>query len=553
MTARAAPTAVHWTAGVRREVLSTGLTLLVQPDAAAPAVSLVTYVRAGFFDEPDRWTGISHVLEHMFFKGTARRGVGEIARETKAAGGYLNASTSYDRTSYFAVLPADSYRAAIDLQSDALRNAALDPDELRRELQVIIQEARRKLDSPAAVAQETLHEVMFDRHRIRRWRIGREHELAALTRDDVVEYYRTRYVPSQVIVAVAGDVDPERVLAELRRAYDDWPDRPPAQDRSPEEPPRRDVRARTLRGDVTRAELALGWRGVPSLHPDETPLDVAAAVLTSGRSSWLYRELREPGIVTGIAASHYAPTELGVFSINAELDPGRLDRTLAGIGKAMHRLAATGPGAEDLERAVTLLRSRWARRMESTEGRAAALASAEAQGGYHLLDEEYARLAAITSDEVRAAAATYLTPDAVSGLVYLPLERGEDLTPDRLRDHCAWSRDSWPPRRVHRRFRSAPPQVPAHAETTLPACAWCPCPALTCSSSPRRVHHCSRSATTRRGRRSNHRSLPVLARSPFGVRYVAPAGSTPDRSPMPRNGSVEHSPRAPTATGLVSV
>ena len=115
-----------WTAGVRREVLPNGLTLLVQPDHSAPAVAVVTHVKAGFFDEPDRWTGISHVLEHMFFKGTARRGVGAIARETKSAGGYLNASTTYDHTSYFTVLPASGLEAALDIQSDALRNSVLD-------------------------------------------------------------------------------------------------------------------------------------------------------------------------------------------------------------------------------------------------------------------------------------------------------------------------------------------------------------------------------------------------------------------------------------------
>src|SRR5262245_34620018 len=180
-----------WTGTVRREVLSNGLTLLVQRDDSAPAVAVITHVKAGFFDEPDRWVGISHVLEHMFFKGTARRGVGAIARETKAAGGYLNASTSYDHTSYFAVLPTSGLEAALDIQSDALRNSTIDAGELDRGLRVIIQEAKRKLDSPAAVAYETLHEIMFDRHRIRRWRIGREAEIAGFTRDDVLGYYRS--------------------------------------------------------------------------------------------------------------------------------------------------------------------------------------------------------------------------------------------------------------------------------------------------------------------------------------------------------------------------
>ena len=162
MTASASrsPFTVHgsrlWTKDVVREVLPNGLTLLVQPDHSAPVVSVVTHVKAGFFDEPDRWTGISHVLEHMFFKGTGRRGVGAIARETKAAGGYLNAGTGYDHTSYFTVLPGSGLAAALDIQSDALRNSVIDPDELARELQVIIQEAKRKRDTPGAVAHETL-------------------------------------------------------------------------------------------------------------------------------------------------------------------------------------------------------------------------------------------------------------------------------------------------------------------------------------------------------------------------------------------------------------
>src|SRR3982750_986819 len=124
------PIAAHrspvWTKDVHREVLPNGLTVLLQRDDSAPVVAVVTHVKAGFFDEPDRWTGISHVLEHMFFKGTRRRGVGAIARETKAAGGYLNASTGYDHTSYFAVLPAANLGQALDIQSDALRNSVID-------------------------------------------------------------------------------------------------------------------------------------------------------------------------------------------------------------------------------------------------------------------------------------------------------------------------------------------------------------------------------------------------------------------------------------------
>ena len=423
---------MRWTAGVRKEVLENGLTLLVQPDHSAPAVAVVTHVKAGFFDEPDRWIGISHVLEHMFFKGTPRRGVGAIARETKSAGGYLNASTTYDHTTYFTVLPASNVATALDIQADALRHSLIDAGELSRELQVIIQEAKRKLDTPSAVAYETLHEVMFDRHRIRRWRIGHEDQLARLTRHDLRAYYESRYVPERAIVAIVGAVDADHALALARAAYGDWPRAAGAEDRSPEEPERREVRARTLRGDVTQAELVLGWRAVPPLHPDSPALDLAAAVLGSGRGSWLYRSLREPGIVTWAAAHNYAPTELGVFTISAELRPERLEAALTGAAEVVARLTTVGPTDDDLERARTLVRARWARRLESMEGRASALAAAEALEDFGLLDREYAMLAEVTAAQVRQAAARYLAPDRVAGVVYLPTDAGADLTADAL-------------------------------------------------------------------------------------------------------------------------
>jgi zinc protease len=422
----------RWTADVHREVLPNGLTLLVQRDASAPAVAVVTHVRAGFFDEPDRWIGISHVLEHMFFKGTARRGVGAIARETKSAGGYLNASTTYDHTTYYTVLPAGSLAAALDLQSDALRNSLIDSGELARELEVIIQEARRKLDTPSAVAQETLHEVMFDRHRIRRWRIGREEALRQLTRDDLWAYYRSRYVPERVVVAIVGAVDVAEAAALAGAHYADWAAAPGAVDPSPVEPPRAGVRSRTLRADVVQGELILGWRGVTPLHPDAAPLDLAAAMLASGRGSRLHRALRETGLATAVYAHHYSPTELGVFSVGADLGPDHVEVALPRIAEEISSLALLGPAPAELERARTLLLTRWARTLETTDGRGAALGMAETLGGVDVLDREFAALAEASADAVGAAVARYLRPEDVSAVLSLPAAEGADLAPERL-------------------------------------------------------------------------------------------------------------------------
>ena len=417
-----------WTAAVRREVLPNGLTLLVQRDRSAPVAAVVTHVKAGFFDEPDAWTGISHVLEHMFFKGTPTRGVGQIARETKSVGGYLNASTTYDHTSYSVALPAARLAEAIAVQSDALMHAAIDAGELARELQVIIQEAKRKLDHPGAVTAETLHEVMYDRHRIRRWRIGYEQQLAGFTRADVHGYYASRYVPSRTIVAIVGDVDEEEALRLGRAAYGGWAPGPGAVDPSPAEPPRHEVRARTLRGDVTQAEVAVGWRGVPALDERAIPLDLAAGVLGAGRGSWLYRALRETGLATSVNAWHYSPTELGVFSVGADCDPDRVPQVLAAVARETRRLTEQGPSAEELDRARTLLVARWSRGLEEMDGRAASLAGAEALGDYRLLDREFAQLLAATAGQVREAAASILDPGAVSAVIFQPRGRGADLT-----------------------------------------------------------------------------------------------------------------------------
>ena len=144
---------------VRRVVLPNGLRLLVRRDTTAPVVAIVTYVKAGYFDETDDIVGVAHVLKHMYFKGTPSLGVGEIARATKASGGFLNAGTIYDHTHYYAVLPSTGFAAGLAVQADAYANSLIDAAELARELEVIIEEAKRKL-----IAQKPLVKTYASEH-----------------------------------------------------------------------------------------------------------------------------------------------------------------------------------------------------------------------------------------------------------------------------------------------------------------------------------------------------------------------------------------------------
>ncbi|MBI4503032.1 MAG: insulinase family protein [Gemmatimonadetes bacterium] len=411
-----------FTGNVTRTVLPNGLTLLIQREASAPVLAVVTHVRAGYFDEPDEWVGIAHVLEHMFFKGTARRGPGDLARETQLLGGYLNASTIYDKTVYYTVLPSGpgALARAVDIQSDALMSSALDQGELSKELEVVIQEAKRKLDNPPAVAGETLYQLLFQVHPMRRWRIGTEEGLRRLSAADLRAYYGSRYTPERVIVGLVGDLDPEGALELATRVYGAWTLPSQAIPGSPPEPDGRRPAIEVLHGDIQRPLAVVGWRTVAELHPDTPALDIAATVLGSGRASWLSRFVRTPGLAAAASASHYTPTEVGVFDLALQSDEALLDQAVERTLQLTEHLATVGPDEPELFRVRSLIAVRWSRAFETMDGRASALCEFEALGGYRLADEIFQRAMQVSADDVRRVARTYLRPDGVSAVMYLP-------------------------------------------------------------------------------------------------------------------------------------
>ncbi len=400
--------------------LPNGLTVLIREDRSAPVVAIVTHVKAGYFNEPDPVVGISHVLEHMYFKGTERFGVGEIARATKAAGGFLNAGTIYDYTSYYTVLPSSALERGLEIQSDALKHSEIDPDELRKELEVIIQEANRKLDNPRAVATERLYEAMFDVHRIRRWRIGTEEGLRRLTREDVWRYYRDLYRAPNIVLVIAGDVEAEEAYRLVEHYYGDVPGGDVVKETSPAEPDTRGLRVRELTGDIVQAHLEWGWRTPGVLHPDTPFLDLLAVVLGQGRASRLYRGVREAGLVHSIGASNYTPTEIGVFTVSAELEPDAAGDAVAAVWREVDALRGEAVPAEELERARSILEARLLRNMETVDGQANLLARWEAYGGWRLLGRYVAAIAGATSDDLLRVAREHLALDRSTVLVYRP-------------------------------------------------------------------------------------------------------------------------------------
>jgi zinc protease len=429
-------------ATVERRTLGNGLRVLVRRDRSAPVVAIVTYVNAGYFDETDDVVGIAHVLEHMYFKGTPTRAVGEIARQTKAVGGYLNAATIYDHTLYYAVTPSSGFERALDVQADAYRNSLIEQDELARELEVIIEEAKRKADNPTSIALETFYEMMHDRHRIRRWRIGREDGLRRLTRDDLLRFYRNFYRPSNTVLAVVGDVEPAHAFDEVERHYGDLPGGDPERSVGPAETGPTGFRYRELSGDVAQTQLVMGWRTPGTVHPDSAPLDMLATVLGSGRASRLYRSTRERQLVSGITAFNYTPRDIGAFVVHAEAPPDKALAAVDAIWDQLRRLRAEGIGALELERARRITESRWVRRLEDMEGQATYLAEWESLGSWELGERYYERMMATSREEAAEMQRRYLREDDTGVLLYRPRDQaayvaGADAMRARLRAAAA--------------------------------------------------------------------------------------------------------------------
>jgi len=405
---------------VNRTVLPNGLTVLVQQDRSAPVVAIVTYVKAGYFDETDDQQGLAHALEHMFFKGTKKRGVGDLAKETKASGGFLNAHTIYDNTTYYTVLPSLGFARGLDIQADAYANSVIDADELAKEMEVIIQEAKRKSDNPSAVATETLYELLHDAHRMRRWRIGREPGLRSFTRDKMNGFYRNFYRPGNTILSISGDVDPADALRRVTDLYGGLESARPVRNPGPPEPEHEGFRYRELAGDIAQSQLLLGWRTPGALDPDTAVLDVAASILATGRASRLYRSVREKKLASSVTAYDYTPTELGVFVVHAETEPEITAQAGGVIWDQLHQLRVGALEEHELTRVRRIFEARWVRRLETAEGRANHLAEWEALGGWRMGEEYFERFMSASADDVQRVARKYLAEERAAALIYRP-------------------------------------------------------------------------------------------------------------------------------------
>jgi zinc protease len=399
-------------------ILKNGLTVIVREQHATPLVSITTHVKAGYFDEEDRISGISHVIEHMFFKGTATRPVGEVARETKALGGTLNAYTSYDRTVFYTIVPADNALAALDIQADALWHSSFDSAELKREIEVVLQENNRKLDNPSAVASEKLYATGFTEHRMKRWRIGTAEGLRALTRDDLVAYYKKFYQPSNIVLTIVGAIDREKAFAEIVKLYGGQENTPVQRDAVPPEPAQTEMRWDSQRGPMQESRVAVGYHTPGVLADEARTLEVLATILGTGRSSRLNQYLRDQKNVISSGSSHIeAFRDFSYFEIDVQTSTN-LEAALAVLAE-VENIKRSGVTNEAVARAKAAIAQDYYGRQETVDGTGDELAYYEALGDWKRMTAYLGDIQKVTPQRIQDAARKYLVNENLSIFEYL--------------------------------------------------------------------------------------------------------------------------------------
>ena len=401
--------------------LPNGLEVVLEENRAAPVVAFQAWVKVGSADEPREQAGIAHFTEHMLFKGTRRRGVGQIAQEVEGAGGEINAWTSYDETAYHLVMASPFFDAGLDILADSLRHSAFDPEELERERQVVLEEIKQGLDDPDRMAAQGLFQTAFDQHPYGRPIIGSSETVRALTRDQLFGFFKERYVASNLTLVVVGDVDAARARAAIEDAFGDMPGGPQLAAR-PEQPQQGAPRVRAVARDVKECQLLAGFR-VPAVdHEDIPALDLLAVVLGQGESSRLNLQLvRNRQLATTASAYTFANRNPGLFVVGAALTPARLESATRVLLAECVRLGREEVTAEEIAKSKNLLESERVFDKETVQGYARKLGFFTAIAGDSRFEERYfQRLSAVGPTQLRQVAQRYLRVAELSLFVQVP-------------------------------------------------------------------------------------------------------------------------------------
>lgn len=397
----------------QKVTLDNQMSILTEQVPHVRSVAVGFWVDVGSRDEKNENNGISHFLEHLMFKGTARRTAKQIAEALDAVGGQLNAFTTKEYTCYYARVLDEYFDLAVDLLSDMLFESKFDAQDIDRERNVILEEIKMYEDAPDELVHDIFAGSMWQGHALGRPIIGTAEVIAGITRDQILDFYKTYYNPGKMIAAVAGNISHEEVMAKLRPLFEGKKGISPARIMTPPTP-RRDI---ICRGKETeQVHLCVGTPGLNLDHENIYVFQIISTILGGGLSSRLFQEIREQrGLVYSVYSYHSSYHDTGLFCVYAGLSKQNVDEVLELIFKQVRDIQVNGVKEEELQRAKDQLKGNLLLSLENVNTRMSRLGKSQLYLGKVIPPEEIVtKLNKVTAAEIQDLALEMLKPEYFS-------------------------------------------------------------------------------------------------------------------------------------------
>lgn len=405
---------------VEKTTLDNGFKIVTEKVESVKSVSVGIWVKTGSRNETDKQAGITHFLEHMLFKGTESRSSYDIAMSMESVGGYLNAFTSSEYTCYYSRCINTQLDRALDVLSDMVLHPSFPDQEIKKEKKVVIEEMKMYRDSPDDYLFEEFSNKLFEGHPLGRPIIGFEETVSAFEREDLYEYMEERYQPWNLLVAVAGNIDHEKVVELVTNYFGELPLKGEEQQNRELTPYQ--VSELELTKDIEQTHLILGRRGLDYDHNNKYRLLLANTVLGGGMSSRLHQNIREKyGYCYSINTFNQSYQDTGVFGIYVGTDKDYVKHVRKLIEKELQKLQDEPIPKKEMEEAKAQLKGKLMLSLESMSNRMSRLAKSELYfNRFVTLDELIENIDGVKADQVQAFAQDFFNSNTFSEALLIP-------------------------------------------------------------------------------------------------------------------------------------
>ena len=398
-----------WAGDYTVQKLPNGQTVVVYEIKNNPLVTIDTWIKTGSINETDKNNGVSHFLEHLFFKGTKAHPTGEFDRILESKGAIVNAATSKDFTHYYITIPSEYFDTAMELHSDMLLHPQIPRKELEKERKVVLEEIAKDENTPSKQVYDNLNDMMYTTHPYKRKVIGSADIIGTIRREEILDYFNQYYTPSNMITLVIGDVDTQKAINKIQQCFNQEYKKP-VKKRFKKENQIQVQKRKIEYTDTASGYMMIGFRGVNISDKDILALDVLSEVLGGGKSSKLYRNIKEQkGLAYSISASSGGFRDDGIFYITANFIPSSLEKLEKAIFEEISYIQKYGITDEELQRAKNMIIQNTYYSRESTSNISSELGYIMTlTNSSELYDNYVDGIQKVSAEEVKSAAQKYL-------------------------------------------------------------------------------------------------------------------------------------------------